>query len=79
MSLTINTHSETKCIQIQTSMYICPAAVQQQWRSTAAVGAPPVQLPPGQQALRKAEGVWLLLSMAVFFALKVTQSLQHNT
>ena len=42
------THSETKCIQIQTSTYICPASVQQQWRSAAAVGAPPVPLPLGQ-------------------------------
>ena len=36
---------------------MCPAPVQQRWRSAAAVGAPPVPLPPGKLARRGAEGV----------------------
>ena len=51
---------------IQTSTYMCPAAVQQRWLSAAAVGAPPVPLPPGQLARQRAEGVVQLLSMPVF-------------
>ena len=43
-----------------------PAAVQQGWRSAAAVDAPPVPLPPIQLAQRRAEGVGPLLSMPIF-------------
>ena len=48
-----------------------PAPVQQQWLSAAAVGAPPVPLPPGKLARRRAEVVGPLLSMPFFFPVKV--------
>ena len=44
----------------------------------AEVGAPPVQLPPGQQESRKAVSLGPLLSMPGFSA-NVKHCLQHNT
>ena len=60
-------HSETKSKQIKTQTYVCPAVVQQLWQSAAAAGAPPLPLPQGRQARRKAEGVGPLFSMPVVF------------
>ena len=47
-------HSKTTCKLTQTHPYIYPAAFQQLWCSAAVLGSPPMPLPPGQPARRKA-------------------------
>ena len=52
---------------IQTNTYMYPAAVQQRWRSAAAVGAPPVPLPPGAALNPK---IWAKEAQHISFSMK---------
>ena len=65
----VGTQSETTATQPLPNTYMYPAAVQQRWRSAAAVGAPPAPLSQGHPARRKAVGVGPLLSICLVFSL----------